>query len=79
MCSSLHSSWLWLHAGKRSMLRAKEAERINQNVIWEPVGYRLTAIFLFLAYFKLFICIHLQISAYRAGCRAIFGLDVVIG
>lgn len=35
-------SGLWLHAGKQSVWRAKEAESIDGNT--EPIGYCLTMI-----------------------------------
>lgn len=35
---------LWLHAGKQSVWRAKEAEHIDQNAILEPISYHLVAI-----------------------------------
>ena len=44
---SIDQSWLsglWLHAGKQSMWRAKEAERIGRNAISEPIGYCLTMV-----------------------------------
>ena len=36
------TSQLWSHPGKQPMWRAKEAEHMGRNAIWEPIGYRLT-------------------------------------
>lgn len=40
----IHLSGLWLHAVKHSMWRARDAERIGQNIVLEPVSYFLMMI-----------------------------------
>lgn len=57
-------------------MRAKEAERIGQNAIPEPIGYHLTTVWLFIRYFLIYVhtyadvclekcCLHLSQVANR--------------